>query len=98
MESHHVMKEVLKKSSAKHVAAEMGVSLSLVYKWTEQEAEGGTYNPLERVGQLLRATGDARLAQWVCEQTDGFFIHNPTGRPRIKPLIPMTNDIVHEFA
>ena len=35
MESHEVMKEVLKRTSAKHIAADMGLSLSLIYKWGE---------------------------------------------------------------
>ncbi len=33
MESHELLKEVLKKTSAKQIAAEMSLSLSLIYKW-----------------------------------------------------------------
>lgn len=101
MESHEVMKEVLKKTSAKQIAAEMGLSLSLIYKWAEppeDENATGANSPLERVGQLLRVTQDTRIAQWVCEQSDGFFIRNPHNVPASGPLIPMTNDIVQEFA
>jgi len=101
MDSHEVMKEVLKKTSAKQIAAEMGLSLSLIYKWAEppvDESGSGTGSPLDRVGQLIRITGDARVAQWVCEQAGGFYIRNPKKLPAGQPLIPMTNDIVHEFA
>jgi hypothetical protein len=99
MESHEVMKEVLKKTSAKQIAADMGLSLSLIYKWAEHpEGDAGANSPLERVGQLLRITHDVRIAQWVCEQSDGFFIRNPHNVPTGQPLIPVTNDIVQEFA
>ena len=101
MQSHEVMRDVLKKTSAKQIAAEMGLSLSLIYKWAEppeDESGSGTGSPLDRVGQLLRVTGDARVAQWVCEQSGGFFIRNPQNLPRSQALIPITNDIVHEFA
>lgn len=101
MQSHEVMKEVLKKTSAKQIAAEMNLSLSLIYKWAEppeDDSGSGTSNPLERVGQMIRVTGDARVAQWVCEQADGFFIRNPHNLPPPNTLIPVTNDIVQEFA
>jgi hypothetical protein len=101
MQSHEVMKEVLKKTSAKQIAAEMGLSLSLIYKWAEKpedESGSGAGSPLDRVGELIRISGDARVAQWVCEQAGGFFIRNPKNLPSGRPLIPVTNDIVKEFA
>lgn len=101
MHSHEVMKEVLKKTSAKQIAADMGLSLSLIYKWAEppeNDSGSGASSPLDRVGQLIRITKDARLAQWICEQAGGFFIRNPQQLPPNQPLIPMTNDIVQEFA
>jgi hypothetical protein len=99
MHSSEVMRAVLKSTSAKQIAADMNLSLSLVYKWAEPLEEGGiATNPLERVGQLLRITRDVRVAQWVCEQADGFFIRNPHNLPAGQQLIPATNDIVQEFA
>src|SRR4051812_11983306 len=101
MHSHEVMREVLKKTSAKQIAAEMGLSLSLIYKWAEppeDDSGSGASSPLDRVGQLMRITHDTRVAQWVCEQADGFFIRNPHNLPAAHPLIPATNDIVQEFA
>ena len=101
MHSHEVMKEVLKKTSAKQIAAEMHLSLSLIYKWAEKpedESGSGAGSPLDRVGELIRITGDARVAQWVCEQAGGFYIRNPKNLPPGQPLIPITNDIVQEFA
>lgn len=101
MHSHEVMREVLKKTSAKQIAADMNLSLSLIYKWAEppeDDSGSGASSPLDRVGQLIRITKDARVAQWVCEQADGFFIRNPHSLPADTPLIPITNDIVQEFA
>jgi hypothetical protein len=101
MHSHEVMREVLKKTSAKQIAAEMALSLSLIYKWAEpaeDDSGSGASSPLDRVGQLIRITKDPRIAQWVCEQAGGFFIRNPQNLPPNQPLIPITNDIVQEFA
>jgi transcriptional regulator with XRE-family HTH domain len=99
MQSHELLKEILQKTSAKQIAAEMGLSLSLIYKWAEPAAEGsGAASPLDRVEQLLKVSGDRRLAQWVSERAGGFFIANPRTRPLGVQLIPATNTIVQEFA
>lgn len=103
MQSHELLKEVLKKTSAKQIAAEMALSLSLIYKWTEvpeDDSGHGANNPLDRIEQLLRITGDRRIAQWVCECAGGFFIVNPEAglHPHPHALIPATNAIVQEFA
>jgi hypothetical protein len=101
MQSHELLKEVLKKTSAKQIAADMSLSLSLIYKWAEapEEASGpGANNPLDRIEQLLRITGDRRIAQWVCERAGGFFISNPSVAPQNQTLIPATNSIIQEFA
>lgn len=101
MQSHELLREVLKKTSAKQIAADLGLSLSLIYKWAEPPADdsgSGANNPLDRIEQLLRATNDPRIAQWVCERAGGFFITNPEARAHPYSLIPATNDIVQEFA
>ena len=101
MHSHEVMKDVLKRTSAKQIATDLGLSLSLIYKWAEppeDDSGSGASSPLDRVGQLVRSTKDARIAQWVCEQAGGFYIRNPNDFPQGGPLIPITNDIVQEFA
>lgn len=101
MQSHELLKEVLKKTSAKQISGDMGLSLSLIYKWAEppqDETGSGANNPLDRIEQLLRITNDARIAQWVCERAGGFFITNPKAKPHPYQLIPLTNSIVQEFA
>ena len=70
MHSHELLKEVLKKTSAKQISADMGLSLSLIYKWAEppqDETGSGANNPLDRIEQLLRITNDERIAQFFEE-------------------------------
>ena len=101
MQSHELLREVLQKTSAKHVAAELGLSLSMIYKWAEPDdgTGSGTANPLDRVEALLQCTNDRRLVQWICQRAGGFFILNPkTNKPHPSYLIPATNEIVQEFA
>lgn len=101
MQSHELLREVIHKSGAKQVAADLNLSLSMIYKWAEpDEGDGsGAVNPLDRIEQLLSSTGDRRLVQWICERAGGFFILNPeTNKPHPDFLIPATNEIVQEFA
>lgn len=101
MQSHEVLREVFQKCSAKQVAAELGLSLSMIYKWAEPDEGGGsgTANPLDRIEALIRCTDDPLLVQWICQRAGGFFIRNPkTTKPHPSFLIPATNEIVQEFA
>ena len=100
MESHEVLREVLDQCNAKQLAADMGLSLSLIYKWAEPaELGSGTANPLDRIDALVRCSKDLRIAQWICERAGGFFIKNPKALwPHPHFLIPATNQVVQEFA
>lgn len=101
MQSHELLREVFQKCSAKQVSAELGLSLSTIYKWAEPDdgTGSGTANPLDRIEALLRCTNDNRLVQWICQRSGGFFILNPkTDKPHPSFLIPATNEIVQEFA
>ena len=102
MQSHELLREVFQKSSAKQVAAELGLSLSMIYKWAEPpdaSAGSGTVNPLDRIDALRHTTGDPRIVQWICQRAGGFFIKNPkTHHPHPEFLIPATNEIIQEFA
>src|SRR2546423_4909765 len=102
MQSHEILREVFQECSPKQVASELGLSLSMIYKWAEPPdiaAGSGSTNPLDRIEALLRCTNDRRLVQWICQRAGGFFILNPkTNRPHPSYLIPATNQIVQEFA
>jgi len=101
MKSHELLREVFEKCNPKQIAADLGLSLSLIYKWAEpaQETGSGAANPLDRMEALLRCTDDPRLIQWLCEKAGGFFIKNPQSHwPHPDFLVPATNQIVQEFA
>ena len=102
MQSHELLREVFQRGSVKQAAAELGLSLSMIYKWAEppDPASGsGAANPLDRIEALQRCTGDLRIVQWVCQRAGGFFIKNPKNNyPHPEFLIPATNEIVQEFA
>ena len=101
MHSYELLREVFDKKAPKQVAADLNLSLSMVYKWAEppnHAAGSGTGNPLDRIEALLTSTGDHRLVQWVCQRAGGFFILNPKNTAHPHFLIPATNQIVQEFA
>jgi hypothetical protein len=101
MESYELLREIFETANVKQVAAELGLSLSLVYKWAEAaETHGsGATNPLDRIEALVKATKDTRLIEWLCTRSGGFYIRNPKLHwCDAQALIPATNMIVQEFA
>ena len=100
MESHELLREVFQKVSPKQAAAEMGLSLSMVYKWAEPPTgNSGAANPLDRVAVLMRCANDPSVVQWICNKAGGFFVHNPQGSDKqSQNLVPALNGVVQEFA
>ena len=100
MESHEVIKEALNKTSPKAVAAELGVSLSLVYKWAQPNTElgSGSRNPLDRIHELMKLTREEKIIHWLCQQAGGHFVRNPDEGESDYQYAPATNEIVHNFA
>ena len=101
MQSYELLREVYQEGNAKDIAAKMGLSLSLIYKWAEPALESGSgaLNPLDRIEAMVGATNDDRIVQWICERAGGFFIKNPQAVwPHPHFLIPATNQVVQEFA
>lgn len=82
MESHEVLREASEKVGVKALAAHLRLSPALVYKWCEEsDADdpdaSGTRNPLDRLRDIIRCTGDIGVVAWLCQQANGFFVHNP---------------------
>lgn len=99
MESHEVLRQALENASPKEIAAEIGVSLSLVYKWAQStEIGSGTVNPLDRVMQIYRVSKDDNVIQWLCHRAGGFFVKNPRTEKGNFDLMPATQSIVQQFA
>ncbi|MEM9081000.1 MAG: phage regulatory CII family protein [Verrucomicrobiota bacterium] len=101
MESHEVLKNAFEKTSPKAIASELGVSLSLVYKWAqEQSATGsGSRNPLDRLLEIIRLTNDPTIVEWLCAKNGGYFVRNPESDCNEGfEYLPATNEIVAQFS
>jgi hypothetical protein len=103
MESHQVLKEAFESphTSPKEIASELGVSLSLVYKWAQPRLKNGSgsRNPLDRVDDLVRLTRHHGIVEWLCQRAGGYFVRNPkaTGSGNYQ-VVPATHTIVQQFA
>ena len=62
MKSHELLREVFQTHNPKQIAEEMGLSVSMVYKWAEPPEQGsGAANPLDQdrgVGELHPGCAD----------------------------------------
>lgn len=86
-----------KQAAHADVARRLGVSTSLLYKWREPTEDGsGQTNPLERTAQLVGATGDTRIVDWLCQRAGGSFTaENPATDPDLRRA---ANGLVREFS
>jgi hypothetical protein len=100
MKSHELLREVFQDSNPKQIAEDLGLSLSMIYKWAEASGDGlsGTPNPLDRVEALMTSTGRTDIAQWVCQRAGGFFVKNSAQRLAPRPLLEVTHTLVQEVA
>ena len=101
MESHEVLKRALRKTSPKAVAAELGISLSLVYKWAEKPLDdgSGSRNPLDRLQKVIDLSGDVGIVDWLCRQNGGHFIRDPEiDDLDLRHVLPATQEIISQFS
>jgi len=100
MESHEVLRNAFQKTSPKAVAAELGISLSLVYKWAEKQSDdgSGSRNPLDRLLKVMELSNDSRIIEWLCQQSGGYFVPNPDGKHFNKGILPATQEIISQFS
>lgn len=102
MESHEVLGQSFKELGVKHLASEMGLSVPLLYKWcqpNEGKGDSGAVNPLDRVAEIVRLTGDRRPLEWLCTQAGGFFVADgPPTEAKLPALVQQTHRILKEFS
>ena len=101
MESHEILKRAFEDTTPKAVASELGVSLSLVYKWAQEQSEGGSgsRNPLDRIIEIYKLTESQQIIEWLCEQCGGYFVRNPESQcEQGFEVLPATNEIVMQFS
>ena len=105
MESWEVLKQACDRVGAKVLAARLGLSTALVYKWCqpprsdEEPDASGARNPLDRVRVILEITRDAGLVNWLCHKADGFYVpnaHVPPGEQEER-LLQVTHRLVDDF-
>jgi hypothetical protein len=95
VKSAEVIEHAVAEKGPKAVAATLGVSLSLIYKWSE----GKTGNPLDRVDELVRATGSTAPLSWLCTQAGGSFLPRPPATQVDEArLVAETQRMLKEFS
>lgn len=107
MKSWEVIREALNSTDspgAKAIGPKMGLSKSMVYKWTqppkdERDSSAGAANPLDRVVELYDLTKYRGLINWICQEADGFFVANPRIEPddAQREALSSTQQLVTEF-
>jgi len=101
MESHDVLRKTIGTVGDKALAAELGVSTSLVYKWCEPKANAtdpGAGNPLDRLLKVCQLTSDVTPVEWLCCQTNGFRVDNPAPQSHDAAVLKSTQRILREFS
>ncbi|TWT44191.1 hypothetical protein RAS1_06000 [Phycisphaerae bacterium RAS1] len=104
MKSWEVLREAIDPVGVKVIAAKLGLSTALVYKWCQETAaddpEGsGARNPLDRLKVVYELTRDGRIVNWLCHAADGFFVPNPKVDPgeHEENLLNATQRFVQDF-
>lgn len=101
MESHEILKNAFEKTSPKAISSELGISLSLVYKWAQEQSStgSGSRNPLDRILEIIRLTDDPRIVEWLCARSGGYFVRNPSSDcEKGFEYLPATTEIVAQFS
>lgn len=105
VKSWDVLREAIERVGVKQVAARLGVSAALVYKWCQESPEedpdgSGARNPLDRMLAIYELTKDPRLINWLCHEAGGFFVRNAQCQPgpAEQHLLGTTQRMVSDFS
>ena len=105
MKSCEVLKTAADTIGVKALAGKLNLSPALVYKWCQESNKedpdsSGARNPLDRLAEIVQATGDERVVNWLCHEAGGFFVHNPRahGSDNETELLRRTQALVKEFS
>jgi hypothetical protein len=104
VESWELLREATEQVGVKAVAARLGLSTALVYKWCQEPRShdpdaSGALNPLDRVRLLYDVTREPRILTWICNAAGGFFVPNPPAdsAPKQEQLLGTTQRVVQDF-
>jgi hypothetical protein len=99
MDTNELLRLLCKKLGTKQIADALGISVSLVQKWSGQGDSHRT-NPLEDFIEFAVAVKwDAELMHSLCAEAGGYFVHNPevtNGKPL--PLDKAHYKVLHDLA
>lgn len=105
MRSHEILKRSADEVGVKVLASELRLSPALIYKWCqewdpEDPDAGGARNPLDRLADIVRVTGDRGVVGWLCHEAGGFYVPNPS-EPKTDvgtELLVNTQRLVKDFS
>ncbi len=105
MKSCEILKTAAGTIGVKALAGKLNLSPALVYKWCQDSSKddpdsSGARNPLDRLAEIVQATGDEKVVNWLCHEAGGFFVHNPRahGGDNETELLRQTQVLVKEFS
>ncbi|MFQ5591719.1 MAG: phage regulatory CII family protein [Phycisphaerae bacterium] len=105
MRSHEVLKRAADIVGVKALAAAIRLSPALIYKWCQESDPenpdaSGARNPLDRLAEIVRVTGDKEVVNWICHEANGFFVANTAYSPPDPgaELLANTQRLVKEFS
>ena len=105
MKSCEILKTAADTIGVKALAGKLNLSPALVYKWCQDSSKddpdsSGARNPLDRLAEIVQATGDEEVVNWLCHEAGGFFVHNPRahGGDNETELLRQTQVLVKEFS
>lgn len=105
MRSYEVLRESVDEIGVKALAGALRLSPALIYKWCQESSQNdpdasGTRNPLDRLADIVKATGSTDVVNWLCHESGGFFVSNPTpSDSNIQTELLMTTQrLVQEFS
>ena len=104
MRSDEVLRQAIEPIGVKSVAAKLRLSPAMVYKWCQESSRddqeaSGARNPLDRLAEVVQATGNTDVVNWLCHEAGGFYVSNPraTVRDLDQELLHNTQRMVNEF-
>ncbi len=105
MRSHEVLRRAADRIGVKALAASLRLSPALVYKWCQEwdpsdPDASGARNPLDRLSDIVTATEDVGVINWLCHEAEGFYVRNPKEIPPdlSTDLLINTQRLVQEFS
>ena len=105
MRSYEILRESAEGIGVKALANALRLSPALVYKWCQESPRddpdaSGARNPLDRLADIVRATGSIDVVNWLCHEAGGFFVSNPAPLDSgvQTQLLMTTQRLVQEFS